>query len=99
MRHNRDIGLYDFSMALIIVCLHNFGTIFSVKHLLSISSSHLCKAGFRLCICFASTSSMPAGFAFLSAAITFLYSNLQRNGTLVLLPSSICTLIHWNSES
>ena len=42
------IGLYGFSMVLIIDCLHNLGTLFSVKHLLGISSSHLCKVGPRL---------------------------------------------------
>ena len=54
MWHSSDIGLYDFSMALNIDCLHNLGTLFSVKHLLSISSSQLCKVGPRLLSCFTS---------------------------------------------
>ena len=45
MRHSSDIGLYGFSMALNIDSLHNLGILFSVKHLLSISSSQLCKVG------------------------------------------------------
>ena len=64
MWHNCDIGLYGFSMALNIDCLYNLGTLFSVKHLLSISSSQLCKDGHRLFSCFTSTLSMPAAFLF-----------------------------------
>ena len=37
MWHSSDVGLYGFSMALNIDCLHNPGTLFSVKHLLSSS--------------------------------------------------------------
>ena len=48
------ISLYGFSITLNIDSLHNLGTLFSVKHLLSISSSQLCKVGHRLFICFTS---------------------------------------------
>ena len=41
MWHISDISLYGFSMALNIDSLHSLGTLFSVKHLLSISSSQL----------------------------------------------------------
>ena len=74
MWHSRDVGLYGFSMALNSDCLHNIGTLSSVKHLLSISSSQLCKVGPRLFSCFTSTLSMPATVLFLGAAIPFLYS-------------------------
>ena len=43
MWHSSDIGLYGVSMALNIDCLHKLRTLFSVNHLLSISSSQLCK--------------------------------------------------------
>ena len=43
MWHSSDIGLYGVSMALNIDCLHNLGTLFSVKHLLSISSTSYAK--------------------------------------------------------
>ena len=46
-----DIGVYGFSMALNIDCPHNLGTLFYVKHLLSISRSQLCKVGPRLFSC------------------------------------------------
>ena len=88
MWHSSDIGLYGFSMALNIDCLHNLGTLFSVMHLLSISSSQLCKAGPRLFCSFTSTLSMPAAFLFLGAAIPVLFfreSVHQRH-----LPSCIC---------
>ena len=62
-------------MALNIDCLHNLGTLFSVKHLLSISSSQLCKVGPRLFSCFTSTLSMPASFQLLGDPIPFLYSS------------------------
>ena len=52
MGHSSDIGVYGFSMALSIDCLHKLGTLFSVKHLLSITSSQLCKVGPRLFSCF-----------------------------------------------
>ena len=42
MWHSSDIGLYGFSMALKIACLHNLGILHSVKHLLSISSIASC---------------------------------------------------------
>ena len=74
MWHSSDIG---FSMALNIDCLHNLGTLFSVKHLLSISSSQLCKVGPRFFSCFISTLSMPAAFLLLDAAIPFLYSSSE----------------------
>ena len=61
-------------MALNIDCLHNLGTLFSVKHLLSISSSQLYKVGPRLFSCFTSTLYMAASFMFLGAAIPFLCS-------------------------
>ena len=69
-------------MALIIDCLHNLGTLFFVKHLLSISSIQLCKVGPRLFSCFTSTLSMPDAFPFLSAAKPFLYS-LEKGYTCV----------------
>ena len=65
-------------MALNIDCLHNLGTLFSVKHLLSISSSQLCKVGPILFSCFTSTLSMTAAFLFLGAAIPFLYSYSEK---------------------
>ena len=80
------IGLYGFSMALIIDCLHNLGTLFSVKHLLSISGSHLWEVGPRLFSCFNSSSSMPAAFRFLSATIPFLYSSAEKWYTSVTSP-------------
>ena len=78
MWHSSDIGLYGFSMALNIYCLHNLGSLFYVKHLLSILSSQLCKVGPRLFSCFTSTLSMPAAFLLLVAAIPFLYSFSER---------------------
>ena len=83
MWHSSDIGLYCFSMALNIDCLHNLGTLFSVKHLLSISSSQLCKVGPRLFFCFTSTLSMPAAFLFLGADIPFMYSSSEKVYTSV----------------
>ena len=80
MWHSSDIGLYGFSMALNIDCLYNLGTLFSVKHLLSISSSQLCKVGPRLFSC---TLSMPSGFLFLGAVIPFLYSSSEKVYTSV----------------
>ena len=58
MWHRSDIGLYGFSTALNIDCVHKLGTLFSVKHLLSISSSQLCKVGPRLFSRFTSTLSI-----------------------------------------
>ena len=82
MWHSSDIGVYGFSMALYIDYLHNLGTLFSVRHLLSISSNQLCKVGLYLIflfyqyIIYASSSSvlgccysMPAALLFLGAAI------------------------------
>ena len=82
MCHSSDICLYGFSMALNIECLHNLGTLFSVKHLLS-------KVGPRLFSCFTSTLYMPAAFLFLGAAIPFLYSSSEKVYTSV-IPSCIC---------
>ena len=59
--------MYGFSMALIIDCFHNLGTLFSVKHLLSMSY-HI---------------SMPPAFSFLSDAIPFLYSYLEKVNTSI----------------
>ena len=73
-------------MSLIIDCLHNPGTLFSVKHLLIISSSRLCKVGPRLISCFTSTSPLTANFPFLSAAIPFLYSSSEKGYTRVTYP-------------
>ena len=39
--HRSDIYVYGFSVSLNIDCLYNLSTLFSVKHLLSISSSPL----------------------------------------------------------
>ena len=78
MWHSSDIGLYGFSMALIIDCLHNLGTVFYVKHLLSISSSQLCNIGPKLLSCFTSTLSIPASSLFSSAAIPFLCSSSEK---------------------
>ena len=72
MWYRSDIGVYGFTMALNIDYLHILGTLFSVKHLLSISSSQLCKVGPRLFSCFTTTLSMPAAFLLLGAAIPFL---------------------------
>ena len=92
MWHSSDIGLYGFSMALNIDCLHHRGTLFSVKHMLSISSSQLCKVGPRLFSCFTSTLSMPTAFLFLAAAIPFLYSSSEKVYTSVTSPSaSVCS--------
>ena len=52
MWHSSDIGVYGFSMALYIDYLHNLGTLFSVRHLLSISSNQLCKVGLYLIFLF-----------------------------------------------
>ena len=91
MWHSSDIGLYGFSMALNIDCLHNLGTFFSMKHLLSISSSQLCKVGPRLFSCFTSTLPMPAAFLFLGAAIPFLYSSSANVYTSVTYTAaSVC---------
>ena len=79
-------------MALNIDCLHNPDTLFSVKHLLCISSSQLCKVGPRLFTCFTSTLSMPAAFLFLGAAIPFLYSSSEKVYTSVTSPAaSVCS--------
>ena len=82
MWHSSNIGLYGFSMALNIDCLHNLGTLFSVKHLLRISSSQLCKVGPRLFSC---TLSMPAAFLFMGDAIPFLYSSSEKGYALASL--------------
>ena len=63
-------------------------TLFSVKHLLSISSSQLYKVGPRLFICFTSILSMPAAFLFLGAAIPFLYSSSENVYTSVTSPAA-----------
>ena len=79
-------------MALNIDCLHNLGTLFSVKHLLSISSSQLCKFGSRLFSCFTSTLSMPAAFPFLGGAIPFLYYSSKKVHNSVTSPAaSVCS--------
>ena len=92
MWHSSDIGLYGFSMALNIDCLHNLGTLFSVKHLLSISSSQLCKVGPRLFNCFTSTLSMAAAFLFMGASIPFLYSSSEKVYTSVTSQAaSVCS--------
>ena len=83
MWHSSDISLYGFSMALNIDCLHNLVTLFSVKHLLSISSSLLCKVGHILFSCFTSTLSMPAAFLFFGADVPFLYSSSEKVYTSV----------------
>ena len=88
MWHGSDISLYGFSMALNIDCLHNIGTLFSVNHLLSISSSQLCKVGPILFSCFTSTLSMPAAFLLLGAAIPFLYSSSENVYTSVTFPAA-----------
>ena len=75
--------------ALNIDCLHNLGTLFSVRHLLSISSSQLFKVRHRLFSCFISTLSMPAAFMFLGAAIPFLYSFSEK-----LYTSVTCCCLH-----
>ena len=70
----------------------NIGTLFSVKHLLSISSSELCKVGPRLFSCFTSTLSMPAAFLFLGVAIPFLYSSSEKGYTSIPSPAaSVCS--------
>ena len=92
MWHCSDIGLYGFSMTLNIDCLHHVDTLFSVRHLLSISSSQVCKVGPRLFSCFTSALSMPAAFLFLGAAIHFLYSSSEKVYTCVTSPApSVCS--------
>ena len=92
MWHSSDIGLYGFSMALNIDCLHNLGTLFSVKHLLSISGSQLCKVVLRYFGYFTSTLSMLAAFLFLGAAIPFMYSSSEKVDTSVTsLAASVCS--------
>ena len=94
MWHSSDIGLYVFSMALNIDCLHNLGTLFSMKHLLSISSSQLCKVRPSLFSCITSTLSMPAAFLFLAAAIPFLYYSSEKVYTSVISPAaSVCVCV------
>ena len=79
------------ALAFNIDCLHNLGTLFSVKHLLSISSSQLCKVGAKLFSCFTITLSIPAVFLFLGAAISFLYSSSEKVYTSVTSPdASVC---------
>ena len=93
MWHSSDIDLYGFSMALNIDCLHNLSTLFSVKHLLNISSSQLCKVGPRLFSCFTSTLSMPADFLFMGSAIPFLYSSSEKVYTSITSPAaSVCSI-------
>ena len=92
MWHRCDIGVYGFRMALYIYCLHNLRTLFSVKHLLSISSSRLCKVGPRFFSCFTSTLSMPAALLFLGAPIPFLYFSSEKGYTSVTSPvASVCS--------
>ena len=92
MWHSSDISLYGFSMALSIDRLHILGTLFSVKHLLSISSSQLCKVGHRLFSCFTRILSMPADFLFLGTAIPLLYSSSEKVYTIVTSPAaSVCS--------
>ena len=62
-------------MAIIFDCLHILGTLFSMKHMLSIVCNHLCALGPRFFSCSTNMSSMPAALLFLSAAIPFLYSS------------------------
>ena len=94
MWHSSDIGLYGFSMVLNIYCLYNLGTLFSVKHLFSISSSQLCKVGPRLFRCFTSTLSMPAAFLFFGAGIPFGYSPSEEWYTNVTSPvTSVCSTV------
>ena len=70
---------------------HLIGTLFYVKHLLSISSSQLCKVGPRLFNCFTSTLSMPAAFLFLCTAIPFRYSPSEKGNVNVTSPvTSVC---------
>ena len=88
MWHSSDISLYGFSMTLNIDCLHNLGTLFSVKHLLNISSSQWCIVGPRLFSCFTSTLSMPAAFMLLGAVIPFLYSSSEKVYTSVTSPAA-----------
>ena len=84
MWHSSDISVYGFCMALNIDSLHHLGTLFSAKHLMSISSSQLCKVGPRLFSCFTSTLSMPAAFLFSCAAIPFLYCSSEKVYTSVI---------------
>ena len=79
-------------MVLNIDCLHNLGTLFSVKHVLIISSSQVCKVESILFSCFTSTLSMQAAFLFLGAAIPFLYSSSEKVYTIVTSPAaSVCS--------
>ena len=92
MWHSSDIGLYGFSMALSIYCLHNLGSLSSGKHLFSISSSQLCKVGPRLFSSFTSKLSMPAAFLFFGAALPFRYSPSEKGYTSVTYPvTSVCS--------
>ena len=92
MWHSSDIGLYGLSMALNIDFLHNLGALFSVKHLLRISSSQLCKVGPRLFRCFTSTLSMQAAYLSLGVAIPFLYSSSEKEYTSITSPAaSVCS--------
>ena len=71
-----------FSMAIILDCLHSVGILFSMKHLCSIASSHLCALGPRLFSCSTRTSSLSEALLLFSIATPFLYSSSLKGYTI-----------------
>ena len=74
-------------MAIILDCLHMVGILFSMKHMFSIVSSHLCALGPRCFSCSTSMSSLPADLLFFSAATPLLYSPSLKGQTFEVSPS------------
>ena len=71
-----------FSMAMILDCIHNLGTLFSVKHWLIILNNHLYEIG----PCFirsTRTPSITTAFPFYGAALPFQYSSSEKGYTSV----------------
>ena len=67
--------------------LHMVGILFSMKHLLSIASSHLWALGPGLFSCSTKTSSLPAALLFFSNATPLLYSSSLKGYTKEVYPS------------
>ena len=86
MWHSSDISLYGFSMALNIDCLHNLGTLFYVKHLLS----HVASCA-KLDLDYLAVLLMPAAFLFLGASIPILYCSSESVHQRHFPAASVCS--------
>ena len=63
------------------------GFLFSLKHLLSIASSHLWTFGLTFFSCSTKTLSLPAALLLFSNATPFLYSSSLKGHTMEVYPS------------